>query len=48
MGRADRLGHEENRTADLNLVGTYVCAWNPYSNLGGRRGELRYLAPEVS
>ena len=33
---------------DLVLAGRYSCEWRPYSNLGGRRGEFRYLALEVT
>lgn len=41
-------GTKKDRTAELILVGRYVCTWKPYSNLDGRRGEFRYLALEVS
>ena len=33
---------------DLVLAGRYSCEWRPYSNLGGQRGEFRYLALEVT
>jgi hypothetical protein len=32
----------------LVLSGRYSCEWRPYSNLGGQRGEFRYLALEVT
>lgn len=41
-------GTKKNRSADLVLAGKYVCEWRPYSNVGGRRGEFRYLALEVA
>ena len=41
-------GTKKNRTENLVLAGRYSCEWRPYSNLGGRRGEFRYLALEVT
>lgn len=47
-GASTGEGTKKNRSADLVLAGKYLCEWRPYSNVGGRRGEFRYLALEVA
>lgn len=38
------LGTTATRRAILRIGGEYRCHWQPYSNLGVRGGEFRYLA----
>jgi hypothetical protein len=41
------LGTIKKREQTMHLSGEYVCHWEPYSKLGGARGDFRYLMIEV-
>ena len=36
-------GSKKGREQDINLIGTYATSWQPYSEIGNKRGEFRSL-----